>query len=134
MKTTIQISALAFVFGLMSFTSLPIKNDNLISVVKAPVTYKSEAINLGNIPQNQPMSIDFEFTNTSEKAVVITNVRASCGCTATDYTKTPIQPGETAKITAVYNAAAKGPFSKNVTVTTNAEETPKVLTFSGTVI
>lgn len=130
MRTAIKISTLAFVFGLMSFTTLPKSGDP----VKSSISWKSETIELGEIPQGTPKSIDFEFKNTSDKAVVITSVRASCGCTATEYTKTPIQPGGTATITASYNAAAKGPFTKNVTVTTNAEETPKVLYFKGTVI
>jgi hypothetical protein len=89
---------------------------------------------LGEIPQNKPKTIDFEFKNTGKTTVIITNVKASCGCTATDYTKTPIQAGQTAKITATYNAATKGAFTKTVTVTTSAEETPKILIFKGTVI
>lgn len=130
MRTAIKISALAFVFGLMSFTTSP----KIGNPVKSPVTWKSEAIDLGEIPQGTPKAIDFEFKNTGDKAIIITDVKASCGCTTTDYTKTPIQPGETAKISASYNAASKGAFTKNVTVTTNAEENPKVLSFKGTVI
>lgn len=131
---TIKISILASIFGLMSFSALSQKAtfENVKS--NSPITWKSELIDLGEIPQNKPKSIEFEFKNTGKTAVVITNVKASCGCTATDYTKTPIQPGETAKINATYNAAAKGAFSKTVTVTTNADVAPKVLSFKGTVI
>ena len=89
---------------------------------------------VGQIPLNVPKEIDFEFKNTGKTAVIITNVKASCGCTATDYTKEPIQPGKSAKVTATYNAANKGAFTKTVTVTTSAETTPKVLTLKGTVI
>ena len=78
--------------------------------------------------------MDFEFKNTGSKSVLITNVQGSCGCTATDYTKTEISTGKSGKVTATFNAANKGAFTKTVTVTTNAEATPKVLTFKGTVI
>jgi len=132
---TIKISMLALTLALMSFTVPSTeKNVNKIEIGTSPISWKSDNIDLGEIPQNIPKSIDFEFKNTGKTVVLITGVKASCGCTATDYTKTPIQPGATAKITATYNAAAKGAFSKNVTVTTNAEETPKVLIFKGTVI
>lgn len=132
---TIKISLLACVLGLMSFTVLPAKSTTAkTETAAAGIVWKSESIDLGEIPQGKPKAIEFEFKNTGKTAVIITNVKASCGCTATDYTKTPIQPGETAKITATYNAANKGAFTKTVTVTTNAEETPKVLTFKGTVI
>jgi uncharacterized protein DUF1573 len=131
---TIKITLFAAVLGLMSFTVLPTNTvATAITAGASPISWKSEAIDLGTIPQGTPKSIDFEFRNTGKTAVIITNVKASCGCTATDYTKTPIQPGATAKVTATYNAAAAGPFSKTVTVTTNAEEAPKVLTFKGTV-
>ena len=132
---TIKISILVCALGLMSFTVLPTTSKiNKVETAASPITWKSEQIDLGEIPQNKPKEVDFEFKNTGKTAVIITNVKASCGCTATDYTKTPIQPGETAKVKATYNAAAKGAFSKTVTVTTNAEDAPKVLSFKGTVI
>ena len=132
---TIKFSMLVLTLAFMSFTVLPTKtNEANIEIGISPISWKSELIELGEIPQNQPKSIDFEFTNTGNTVVTITNVKASCGCTATDYTKTPVQPRETAKITATYNAAAKGVFTKTVTVTTTAEEAPKVLSFKGTVI
>jgi hypothetical protein len=130
----IKITMLALTLALMSFTVLPTNNVTKTEIGTSPISWKSEQIDLGEIPQNKPKAIDFEFKNTGNKPVIITNVKASCGCTATDYTKTPVQPGATAKISATYNAAAKGAFSKTVTVTTNAEETPKVLSFKGTVI
>ena len=99
----------------------------------SPVSWKAESIDVGEIPQGTPKDVVFEFKNTGKSDVIITNVKAACGCTATDYTKTPVKPGQSAKVTATYNAAAKGAFSKTVTVTTNAEEASKVLVFKGTV-
>ena len=132
---TIKISMLALALGLMSFSVNPVTKNGIVKETNgSPIQWKSEQIDLGNVPQGKPVTIAFEFKNTSANAVIITNVKASCGCTATDYTKEPIAPGETASIKATYNAAAKGAFTKTVTVTTNAEETPKVLSFKGTVI
>ena len=131
----IKMSIVVCVLGLMSFTVLPTANKNIVKAAESSsITWKSESIDLGEIPQNKPKEVDFEFKNTGKTAVVITNVKASCGCTATDYTKTPVQPGATATVKATYNAAAKGAFSKTVTVTTNADDAPKVLSFKGTVI
>ena len=132
---TIKITLLALTLALMSFTVIPAKTEAVKTEIgTSPISWKSELVDLGEIPQGKPKTIDFEFKNTGKTAVVITNVKASCGCTATDYTKTPIQPGATAKVSATYNAVAKGPFTKTVTVTTNAEETPKILSFKGTVL
>ncbi|MEN2413793.1 DUF1573 domain-containing protein [Flavobacterium mesophilum] len=134
----IKISMLALALGLMSFSAVaPVKS--LVSEPKAietasTIVWKAETIDVGQIPQGTPKAIVYEFKNTGKTAVVITNVQGSCGCTATDYTKEPIQPGKTAKVTATYNAANKGAFTKTVTVTTSAETTPKILTLKGTVI
>ena len=118
---TIKISFLAFTLGLMSFATV------------SAITWKSESIDVGEIPQGKPKAISFEFKNTGKADVIITNVQGSCGCTATDYTKEAIKAGKSGVITATYNAANVGSFTKTVTVTTNADASPKVLTLKGTV-
>lgn len=131
---TLCLSLLASV-ALMSFSPVNKSGDPIAkSKTAAVVVWKSESVSVGEIPQGTPKEIEFNFTNNGKSDVLITNVKASCGCTATDYTKTPIKPGQTASVKATYNAANKGAFTKTVTVTTNAEESPKVLTFRGTVI
>jgi hypothetical protein len=112
-----------------------VKNDGAVKVaVAGGIVWKSESIDVGQIPQGTPKTIEYEFKNNTDKAVLITNVKPACGCTAADYTKEPIAPGKTGYVKATYNAAAVGAFTKSVTVTTNAEETPKTLTFKGTVV
>ncbi|AWI25936.1 DUF1573 domain-containing protein [Flavobacterium pallidum] len=127
MKNTIIlfVTAITCALGLMSFTGNP---------GTSIVVWKSEVIDTGEIPQGTPKSIEFEFKNTGDKPIIITNAKASCGCTVADYPKEPIAPGKSAKITGTYNAAAKGPFTKTITVTTSENDTPKVLTLKGTVI
>jgi len=132
----IKISMLALALGLMSFSAIvPVKViATKIETTASTIAWKAETIDVGQIPQGTPKAIVYEFKNTGKTAVVITNVQGSCGCTATDYTKEPILPGKTAKVTATYNAANKGAFTKTVTVTTSAETSPKILTLKGTVI
>ncbi|MDW8852277.1 DUF1573 domain-containing protein [Flavobacterium sp. MMLR14_040] len=135
----IKIPMLALALGLMSFSaiapvqSLVCTNENS-TIAASTILWKAETVDVGEIPQGTPKAIVYEFKNTGKTAVIITNVKGSCGCTATDYTKEPILPGKSAKVTATYNAANKGAFTKTVTVTTSAEETPKTLTLKGTVI
>ncbi|MFW0738044.1 DUF1573 domain-containing protein [Flavobacterium sp.] len=135
----IKISMLSLALCLMSFSAIaPLKSisseTKVAAVAASSVVWKAETIDVGEIPQGTPKVIVYEFKNTGKTAVVITNVQGSCGCTATDYTKEPVLPGKSAKVTATYNAANKGGFTKTVTVTTSAESTPKILTLKGTVI
>ncbi|MDQ6531580.1 DUF1573 domain-containing protein [Flavobacterium sp. LHD-85] len=135
----IKISMLALALGLMSFSAIApvqslVSETEISGTAGSTIAWKAETIDVGQIPQGTPKAIVYEFKNTGKTAVVITNVQGSCGCTATDYTKEPIQAGKSGKVTATYNAANKGAFTKTVTVTTSAETTPKVLTLKGTVI
>lgn len=135
----IKISMLALALGLMSFSAIApvqslVSETSISETAASTIVWKAETIDVGQIPQGTPKAIVYEFKNTGKTAVVITNVQGSCGCTATDYTKEPIQAGKSGKVTATYNAANKGAFTKTVTVTTSAETTPKVLTLKGTVL
>lgn len=132
----IKISMLALTLGLMSFSAVaPFKSVvSKIRVASSSIVWKSETIDVGQIPQNTPKPIVFEFKNTGKTTVIVTNVQGSCGCTATNYTKTPIEPGKTGTVTATYNAANAGAFTKTVSVTTNNETVVKVLTIKGTVV
>jgi hypothetical protein len=119
---TLKISILSLSVGLMSFATL------------SAISWKTDTIDVGEIPQNIPKVIVFEFQNTSKNNVLITNAQGSCGCTATNYTKEAVKSGKMGNVIATYNAANVGVFTKTVTVTTNADTTPKVLTLKGTVV
>ncbi|KQT20614.1 hypothetical protein ASG22_16710 [Chryseobacterium sp. Leaf405] len=113
---------------------LPTENTPIVRVLADAIKWKSESIDVGNIPQGKPKVIRFEFTNITKKPIIIENVAPSCGCTTADYTKTPILPGKTGFVEASYNAAASGAFMKTVNVTTSDSKTPKTLSFKGTVV
>jgi len=97
------------------------------------LTFKEDSYNFGDIEKGKPATHEFSFKNTSDQTILITNVKASCGCTTPSWTKTPIKPGETGNVTATYNAAHPGAFTKTVTVTTNDTDANKILSIKGKV-
>jgi hypothetical protein len=133
---TITIIALSLSLGLMSFTTRPVvSNDHATATpAAASIKWANQQINIGEIPQGKPVTFEFVFTNTGKEPILITDVKASCGCTTPDYSKSPVKPGEKGIVKAVYNAAAVGAFTKNVTVTISNDPTPITLTLSGTVL
>jgi hypothetical protein len=98
-----------------------------------PLSFKNDVIDLKEIPQGKPVTVEFEYTNNLDKAVILKNVQPTCGCTIADYDKAPILPGKSGKITATYNAAAMGAFTKTLIVSFG-DDTQKSLTLKGTVI
>jgi hypothetical protein len=78
----------------------------------------------GNQPQGKPVTFEFEFINTDTKdAIVLEDVKASCGCTTPTWTKEPVMPGKKGVIKAQYNMARDGAFRKSITVNTKNGET-----------
>ena len=61
----------------------------------------------------------FEFKNTGDAPLIITNVQSTCGCTVPSKPEAPIKPGKIGKIDVKYNMAP-GPIRKTITVESNA--------------
>ena len=70
----------------------------------------------GDIPKGIPATYEFTFTNNTKETILITSVKPACGCTAANYTKTPIKPGDTVFVEAKYDARAAGAFNKSIGV------------------
>lgn len=132
LKITVLLAVMAF--SPFYANVFPVDSNPVVTKLADAIKWKSESIDVGNIPQGKPKLIRFEFTNTSSKPIIIENVAPSCGCTTADYTKTPILPGKKGFVEASYNAAASGAFMKTVNVTTSDSKTPKTLSFKGVVV
>lgn len=100
----------------------------------ASMTWKTTTVDLGQIEQGKPVTVEFEFTNPSMVPLIISSVRPNCGCTVADYPKEPVAPGKSGKIVVTYNAAASGAFTKSTTVTSNASEGQTSLILKGEVV
>ena len=75
------------------------------------------------------------FVNTGDSALVITRVRPTCGCTAGDFSRNPVKPGDTATVTLTYTAIGRpGEFCKDVYVYTTGHPRRSVVSIKGKVI
>lgn len=106
------------------------------SPAQSAIKWDQEMHDFGDIEKGKPVTYEFSFTNTTKETILITNVRPACGCTAANYTKTPVKPGEKGMVAATFNAANVGPFQKSVTITTteNGVEAVKTVSFKGKVL
>lgn len=79
-----------------------------------------------------PVSCTFTISNKGEKAAVIYNVTTTCGCTDVEWTKEPIRPGKSGKISVTYsNDEGPYPFDKSLTVYMSDQKRPFVLKLRG---
>jgi hypothetical protein len=102
----------------------------------AGMVFANETIDYGTVAANSDGKREFVLTNNGNKPLIITNATGSCGCTVPTFPKEPIAPGAKAVIGVKYDTSRAGqPFTKTVTVTSNAAGTPsKVLTIKGNVL
>ncbi|MEN8138956.1 MAG: DUF1573 domain-containing protein [Bacteroidota bacterium] len=87
------------------------------------MTFEKEKHDFGDINEGDIVETVFKFKNDGDTPLIITNARASCGCTIPKYTDKPIQPGEEGEISVKFNSNRKpGKQNKRVTLTTNTEK------------
>jgi hypothetical protein len=75
----------------------------------------------------------FLLLNTSDKPLIVDNVRTPCGCTAVDWPEFPIAPGDTSAIVVEFHATTPGPFYKVIRVFFQGQKGHDQLTVRGMV-
>lgn len=122
---------------LLSIFAIMMMTGSAMAQTGPKIEFKSETIDYGVVSKSEDSGLRvFEFTNTGDAELVITDVKSSCGCTVPSKPTEPIQPGKTGKIEVQYNMNP-GPISKTITVTSNAvnKESGMVpLRITGTVV
>jgi hypothetical protein len=96
--------------------------------------FKELAFDFGKIKQGVPVTHDFPFINESDGPVIIESAVASCGCTTPTKPEGAVLKGKEDKIRAGFNAAAPGPFNKQITVKLAGIDLPIVLKITGEVL
>jgi len=123
MKKIFSILSMALIAGVM--------------MAQQPViTYEKTEHDFGKIHEEDGrVTVVFTFRNEGMSPLILSNVRASCGCTTPDWTKEPVEPGQTGSIKVTYNPNGRpGRFQKTVTVTSNATEPTTKVYIKGEVI
>jgi len=101
----------------------------------AQIEFEQDVIDYGTIAHNADGKREFVLKNIGDAPLVITRVKGSCGCTVPTKPTAPILPGKTGIIKVKYATNRVGAFSKTITVTSNAVNTPsKVVRIKGKVL
>ncbi|WP_326984882.1 DUF1573 domain-containing protein [Chryseobacterium sp. MYb264] len=83
------------------------------------ITFDKTTFDYGTVKPSSDGTRFFTVTNTGDKPLVLSNVKASCGCTTPEFKTDPIMPGKSAQIKVGYNTAINGPFNKMIEVFSN---------------
>ena len=91
------------------------------------ISFTEQEHNYGTLQKGGDGNCEFTFTNEGNEPLILSNVKASCGCTTPSWTKEPIMPGKSGSIKVRYNTNNVGGFTKTITVTSNAINSPRVV-------
>lgn len=97
------------------------------------IQFLTSGYDFGKIKEmDGPVEHVFKFKNTGKDTLIISEVKPSCGCTTTGWTKEPVAPDDTGFVRASFNPYNRpGTFSKSMMVLSNALNTPVTLSFTG---
>ena len=131
-----KIFASILFIGILSFSAFSQEEikTNQDSENIPEIYFENTTHNYGEIKYNSDGTCEFTFKNTGKEPLLLTNVKASCGCTTPTWPKQPRESGKEGTIVVKYNTKIKGAFTKSIRVYSNAKTNLITLKITGTVV
>jgi hypothetical protein len=130
-----------FLSGLLLFVATAISAQNAtviepVSIEPQPhIEFTSVVHDFGQIKVNDKATCEFTFTNTGKVPLVLSNVKASCGCTVPEWPKEAVLPGEKGVIKVKYTTVTRpNVINKAIIVVSNADNKQVILRIKGEVV
>jgi hypothetical protein len=128
-------------FGLLLFTATFLFAQNAttiepVSIEPQPhIEFTSVEHDFGKIKVNDNATCEFTFTNTGKVPLILSNVKASCGCTVPEWPKEAILPGGKGVIKVKYTTVNHpNVINKAIIVHSNADNKQVILRIKGEVV
>jgi hypothetical protein len=125
------------IFSLMFILGASISSNTIMAQVEsgAKISFTKETHDYGTIKNGADGSCTFEFKNTGNAPLIISNAKGSCGCTVPTWPHEPIAPGAKGSIVVKYDTKRAGAINKSVTITSNAVNEPnQIIRIKGNVL
>jgi hypothetical protein len=81
-----------------------------------------------------PVTATFQLWNKGQHPLVISDVKADCGCTSVTYPKTPVEVGAPFTVTMTYDARQLGHYYKQAAIRSNGTERPVYIAMKGVIL
>jgi hypothetical protein len=92
------------------------------------IEFEEKIHDFGKVIEGEKVTYSFKFKNVGSSPLLISDVNASCGCTATKYPKTPIQPGKGDVLRVTFDSEKRKGFqNKSITVTSNTQPNKTII-------
>lgn len=109
-----------------------------VALPAGPLTtfeFETPEFNFGSVQEGEVVTHTFKFKNTGNEPLIISNAKASCGCTVPSWPKAPIPVGGSEEIVVKFNTKGKKNMqAKKVTITANTNPAQTFITLKGEVL
>ncbi len=126
-------------------------NDNIsANIVNNPITADNDNTDMGDLPtfefkeiehdfgviiQGEKVSYTYKFKNVGGSDLILSSVRATCGCTIPKYDREPIATGKEGKIEVIFDSSGRnGKQHKTIMVLANTQPNKIELSFTAEII
>ncbi len=110
------------------------ERDAKISLGSPIIEFDKSEFDFGTINEGDVVDGEFIVANKGKTDLIITDAKASCGCTVPEWPEEAIKPGDSAKIKFSFNSRGRaGKQSKTITLQTNTANVTETLRIAGTV-
>ncbi len=98
------------------------------------LSLESNILDLGVIEEQGEISREVTFTNLGNGSLILKLVKASCGCTTSNWSREFIHPGQSSSLTINYDTNGRlGPIYKTVDIISNSIDGAQTITITGEV-
>jgi hypothetical protein len=92
---------------------------------QAQIEFEEDTYEFEEIKEGEKVKRVFTYTNVGNQPLILSDLRTTCGCTASEWSKEPLEVGKTQTITIVFDSKGKpGRQHKTVSVFSNATNEP----------
>lgn len=99
------------------------------------IEFAEPVFEFGQVKEGAKVSHTFTLKNTGDAPLIIADVKASCGCTQPEFSKSPVLPGKTSDINVTFNSDGQvGKQQKIITIHSNASNGLTTVQLKGEVL
>lgn len=104
------------IFALFAMLAFP-----AVAQKGAVFQFTEDQHDFGKVKEGEKVVHAYEFKNAGDQPLMIMKAEANCGCTTVDWTKTPVLPGKSGKVTVTFDSEGRaGKAYKEITIQSNA--------------
>lgn len=85
----------------------------------AEIEFSSNVKDLGNISAGERIITFFRYENTGDAPLLISSIKAGCGCTVPKWSEEPLEPGASDDIKIIFDSKGKN-GNQNIRITVNS--------------